>query len=358
MNIQKHKDTIYRNLGKDLINLLKTTNAILAGGAITSLFSSKEINDYDIYFRNKEDLIVFVRNAFVDEENLEEDQFVDVGAYTLICTSYTNKSITFSMNNDLKIQLIHFDYFESINDIFNSYDFKINMGAFDFKTEEFVLHDDFLIDIASRRLCFNEKTAYPIMSSLRVQKYIERGYVISKKEMFKIGLAIADLNISSWQELEDQLSGFYGIDISLIFDKTKEFSLLEAIDALDKVEELPDFERNSNPSLKQILFSVQDNPFKDQQIFFHYVSVQDDKIKSYDTYYYEDDDTTILWKYDNIYNVKNLQVLTNKVDVSNRWFPGNVKLLVLESVDTVMTMGVSELELTGNVKVIGLLDKK
>ena len=202
MNFTKQKNTIYRNLGVELVQLMKTTKAILAGGALTSIFSGKEINDYDLYFRNKEDLILFVRNAFLDEDNIEdEDDFIEMEAYSLICTSQTDRSITFNVpNSNLKLQLIHFDYFENVSDIFKSYDFTINMCAFDFVHEQFIMEENFLIDIAQRRLTFNTGTKYPIMSTLRVSKYCDRGYTISKKEMFKIGLAISSLNITSWDE--------------------------------------------------------------------------------------------------------------------------------------------------------------
>ncbi|EBS4516674.1 hypothetical protein DQT32_04600 [Salmonella enterica subsp. enterica serovar Braenderup] len=351
MNYTKQKNTIYRNLGEDLVNLLKTTNAILAGGAITSIFSGNEINDYDIYFRSKEDLIVFVRNLYCDEDNLEEDQFVDIGAYSFVCTSQTERSITFGEpNNDKrKIQLIHFDYFDNATEIFDSYDFSINMGAYDFKHEEFVFSTDFLTDIAQRRLTFNAGTKYPIMSTLRVSKYVDRGYVISKKEMFKIGLAVADLNITSWEELEDQLSGFYGVDVSAMFDRRQEFSIEAAIEMLDLVEELPTNFDNSPPNLRQVLFNIEGNPYKNQVVFYKPVN----RIN-------RDDSTGQSWTSPQIWtlgveqDVKHVDVYATEAEaiayVNNHWRNGEVGVMVLMIERGSVTMGHYELEVSGIVR--------
>lgn len=240
INFEKQKNTLYRKLGTDIVDLLKASRAIIAGGAITSIFSEKDINDYDIYFRSYEDIEVFIKNVFNQGEYLPETKFVDLPRFSLVCKNHTDRSILFSSGSgDMEkyVQLIHFSFFENAQQIFESFDFHLNMGAFDFCTEEFVLDDNFLTSLTSRRITFNRNTKYPIISTLRVQKYLDRGYKISKKEMFKIALAVNNLTITSWEELEDQMSGFYGVDVSKIFDKEKEFSLEAAIDMLDLVEE-------------------------------------------------------------------------------------------------------------------------
>jgi len=279
MNLGRHKNTLLRNLGEDAISMLTTSNAIIAGGAITSIFSGAEVNDYDIYFRSKKDIITFIRNAYNSEGDLEdgedpfplsEEDFLDMSTFEFTCQNHTSRSITFT-HNDLVLQLIHFEFFQDVTDIFKSYDFHINMAAYDFSTSQFVLHDKFVTDIAERRLTFNKGTRYPIMSSLRVSKYLERGYKISKKEMFKIGMAISDLNITSWEELEDQLSGFYGIDVSEFFDHSVPFTMEDAFSMIETVHEYLDKPTATNPTIEMLFFTVLGNPYANQRIFFKYI---------------------------------------------------------------------------------------
>lgn len=231
---ETERKALLRGFDEDTIELFKTCNAIIAGGAITSIFSSKEINDYDVYFHNIKDMQTFMANAF--DETGEDVELIDYPPYQLVCTSYTTRSIMFRLGEQ-KVQLIHFRFFDSIADIFESFDFTINMGAFDFSTNEFVMDTRFLPDLSKRRLVFNEKTTYPIISTLRVHKYISRGYNISKKVMFQLALAVSRLEINSWEELEDQLSGFYGVDVKDLFNVNAEFNLSAAIDMLDEVDE-------------------------------------------------------------------------------------------------------------------------
>ena len=60
------------------------------------------------------------------------------------------------------------------------------MGAFDCGKGEFVFHDDFFKDIAQRRLCVNPSTSFPIISLLRIDKYKQRGYQISRKDFINL----------------------------------------------------------------------------------------------------------------------------------------------------------------------------
>lgn len=41
---------------EDIWEVLKEHKAIIAGGAITSIFTNQPINDIDVYFRSEEDL--------------------------------------------------------------------------------------------------------------------------------------------------------------------------------------------------------------------------------------------------------------------------------------------------------------
>lgn len=226
MNTIFEKNKLYEHLGKKLIKKLKKYNAFVAGGAITSLFTNKDINDIDIYFRDEKDLINFITEIYNNN-------------YWIV--SCTDKSILFQYkredHNCIDIQLIYFKYFKDAYEIFNTFDFTVNMGAFDFKTEEFVFHDDFLKHNSQRILKFNDKTAFPIISLLRVQKYKEKGFSISKPELLRIALTCMKLKINTYDELKNHLGGMYGVNLDKLFEEIegKEFDLQEAIDVIANV---------------------------------------------------------------------------------------------------------------------------
>jgi len=218
MNFQFEKNKLYNYLGEDLVEALKKHNAFVAGGAITSLFCNREINDVDVYFRNEDSLINFLT------DNWDSRMWV---------VSHTKKATLFTYDRT-KIQLIHFRYFNNPQEIFDTFDFTVCMGCFDFSTEEFVLHEDFLKHNSQRLLKFNSSTTFPIVSLLRVQKYKEKGYTISKPEFIRIVLACMNLEINSFDELKDQLGGMYGINYDKMFEdiEDEDFNLQTAIEKI------------------------------------------------------------------------------------------------------------------------------
>src|SRR5690606_39576707 len=68
---------------------------------------------------------------------------------------------------------------------------------------------------------------YPIMSAIRVKKYESRGYKISKNELLRILLKCSCLNISSYDELAEQIGGLYGLSVDEVFETDKPFDRSE-----------------------------------------------------------------------------------------------------------------------------------
>lgn len=216
------KNKLYNILGDGLIDLLTKYNCYIAGGTITSLFTNSEVNDFDIYFRDEESCVKFIEDVWE-----EGDGYVQI---------VTNKSVLLKMDSG-DVQLIHFKYFEKAEDIFDTFDFTVCMGAFDFKTKEFVLHDEFLKHNSQRIIKFNKNTAFPIVSLLRVQKYNKKKYTISKPEFLRIVMKCMSMDIKTVEELKEQLGGMYGINYDkLIKLKDGEEFSLEAI--IDSIEDL------------------------------------------------------------------------------------------------------------------------
>lgn len=217
------KNKLHSYLGKHLVECLKDAKAYIAGGTITSLYSNREINDIDVYFRDEKSAIKFIARMIEDN-----------GAWVV---SHTNKATQMSYSNGsetIDVQAIHFNYFESTGQLFDSFDFSAVMGAFDFLSDEFIFGDEFLKHNSQRILKFNSNTSYPIVSMLRVQKYEERGYKISKAEFIRIILTCMNLDIQSYDDLKEHLGGMYGESFDSLFKDIEEetFSLQVAIDKI------------------------------------------------------------------------------------------------------------------------------
>ena len=218
MNYEFEKKKLKAYLGKDIYQALKENQCIIAGGMITSLFCNREINDVDVYFRDSESLEVFLT------ENIKNNQWI---------LSKTDKALLVNWNK-LKVQFIYFDTFDNAQDLFNTFDFTVCMGAFDFKTEEFILHNDFLKHNTQKILKFNSNTAYPMVSAFRIDKYKTKGYTISKDEFMRIMLTISLLNINTYEQFKEQVGGMYGInyDKHLKPEKDEEFDLINTIEKM------------------------------------------------------------------------------------------------------------------------------
>ena len=113
----------------DLYDIFLDYECYLAGGAITSIFTNKDINDYDIFFVLKEDIVRFLNKESYGT-NFKSDYAITIA------------------KNGKTIQLIYKHEYPTAQDVLNSFDFSVCMGCYDFSTEEFVLGDIFLEDLA------------------------------------------------------------------------------------------------------------------------------------------------------------------------------------------------------------------
>lgn len=231
--MKKAKYLLLKNMNEDVKNIFKNYKVVIAGGAITSVFTSVPINDYDVYIKSLNDLNVII-------SKLEE-----IG-YEIVFD--TDNAISMKMNKETKIQLIKKLIGKSADEIVNEFDFTVCMGAYDFETDKFILHDRFLYDLARKELIFNTNAKYPICSMYRTRKYQKRGFTLPGVEIIKIALAINNLNLESYADLKEQLQGIDTLFLKDVTDvlmtddyKNKQYDMNEFLDLvsnhLDKVEE-------------------------------------------------------------------------------------------------------------------------
>lgn len=215
------KEVVFKLIGEKLTNIFKRYKVVLAGGAIRCLYCQSidnglknEVKDLDIYFKN-----------IGDFTNLYKE-LLDIGYYNII---ETRNAITLcKLNNEgekvgYPIQLIKLP--ETIGGeeaIFNTFDFTICSGIFDFETEEFHFAPTFEKDNKEKKIVFNINTLYPISSLIRVNKYIKKGYTISNIEYLKIALKISQLEIENYSYLKEQLLGIDTLLLKPLTDRMLE----------------------------------------------------------------------------------------------------------------------------------------
>lgn len=230
---KREKQVLIDGLNNQIQKCLKESSAIIAGGAITSVFTSSRINDYDIYFY---DMASYVKTSAYLRDNENNKHGYELRVSTDNADSFHNKK-----ENSI-IQLIKMPHlFSNPLDIIKEFDFTVCMGAYSFLDNQFYLHKEFLKHNAQRRLIFNPQSKYPICALYRVRKYLKRNYTISGGEIVKIGLAINNLNLETYADLRNQL---YGIDTLILQEltdllmsdeyKDRKFDFLETIDLIDK----------------------------------------------------------------------------------------------------------------------------
>lgn len=208
-------------MGATLWSEIKNHNVIIAGGALTSVFSCEQINDIDIFCSSKEDLEAMKKLFFHDLYHECADDFhaeiINPPTRENEMLGETESAITIQ-NVATKaifqlVKLPHLFYGVDRKMIIESFDFTISMASYFPMLDVFQFHNDFFTHLAQRRLVFNPGTKYPFPSLFRSKKFMKRGYKLSNMELMKIALACHDLKMESAKDLKGQLMG---VDIVLL----------------------------------------------------------------------------------------------------------------------------------------------
>lgn len=215
--------------------ILQETDAMISGGALTSIYTNAPINDLDIYFKSASHFTRFIEAIYETDFTIETN-FPSIGQSKIVTVHGTTpKSLLMQQSvgaENQMIQAIVYHFFETPEELFKAFDFTINMAALEVKTGKLTFHENFMVHNAQRHLSFNPGTLYPIISLLRVKKYEERGYKISKAQMLRIALTCMQLDLKSWEEVRNHCGGMYGLKLTEVFDETKEFNLQEVVEQL------------------------------------------------------------------------------------------------------------------------------
>ena len=151
----------------------------IAGGSLHRPYRNLPLvdSDVDVFFKNKEQL----------------DKFLfDIKVYALRTGKYKTSSYIVSewhhtivvsyMNYDWKIQCVSFKYFESIQDLFKSFDINICRIAYD--GDNVVYEQNVFDQIKNNKLKFNvDSINYPSVTLKRLVKYIKMGYDVEDEDL-------------------------------------------------------------------------------------------------------------------------------------------------------------------------------
>lgn len=233
----KHKTELEKI--KDAADSFLPEHGIIAGGALASAFTRREIQDVDIYFRSKADFIQAVRDAY------------DEGMW---CVLATDRAVTFQSSGKI-VQLMCFDWFAAPAAVFDAFDFTGCMAAYDIDAEQFVFQEEFFKHAAQRHLKFHSGTRYPYGSLLRVLKYQSRGYNIGKADLLRIALCCSKVKLESWEDLAKAIGGQYGEKVNLGSDKP--FSIDAALEILaDSEVTIPSGAEDQPSSADELLVKI------------------------------------------------------------------------------------------------------
>lgn len=224
-------ESIKDDVVKELIN----KNSIISGGAIVSLLTGEEVNDYDYYFTNKETCLA-VANYYAKQFNsahkgkkqvdVRDDEFgritcfissscevgegEDVKNSTLDESNEEDsyKAIYFTSNAITlkgKIQLVirfHGDPAE----IHKNYDFVHCTNYWLSSDRDLHLNIRALESILAKELLY-QGSKYPLCSIIRTRKFIKRGWSINAGQYVKMAMQLNDLDLKNIEVLKEQLTG-------------------------------------------------------------------------------------------------------------------------------------------------------
>jgi hypothetical protein len=244
-------------------------NAIVTGGCIASMLLGEPINDFDVYFRNRETTLavakyyvskfdnntgcemrvddsaddrirVVIRSAGIaSEEGTSRPYQYFEGRPAEEAEAYVGEVMTdpgdiedrYEQTNDLALQatddgkpkfrpvfmstnaitLSHriqvvLRFYGDADKIHENFDFVHCTNYWQGWDDTLVLHPKALEALLTRELRY-VGSKYPICSLIRLRKFIKRGWVINAGQILKMAMQISELDLHNHIVLQDQLTG-------------------------------------------------------------------------------------------------------------------------------------------------------
>lgn len=248
----------------ETVHSLVKRNTIITGGCIASMLLGERVNDFDLYFRNKETAVAvgayyverFVKAtghpmrldaegdrvrivtesghrgetagdvATLDDAGDIEDAYEEVTEKALNTESEgpaTYRPVFMSTNaitlSD-RIQLVLRFYGEP-DAIHENYDYVHCTNYWTPWDGKLVLRPDALESLLARELRY-VGSKYPLCSIIRLRKFIRRGWTINAGQILKAIMQVSELDLKDPKVLEDQLTGVDSAYFIEIMNKVRE----------------------------------------------------------------------------------------------------------------------------------------
>jgi hypothetical protein len=210
------------------VKRLVDENSIITGGCIASMLLGEKINDFDIYFTNKEttkavakyyvkefcgsdsDIDVIEEetgriNILVPSEGIRKAK-VKSGEETKDEEKYKVKFITsnaISLAN--KVQLV-IRFYGNADEIHKNYDFTHVTNYWESTNGKLTLRQDALESLLARELRY-QGSLYPVCSVIRTRKFLKRDWKINAGQYLKMCFQISLLDLTDINVLKEQLIG-------------------------------------------------------------------------------------------------------------------------------------------------------
>lgn len=246
------------------VKSLASMNTIVTGGCIPSMLLGEPVNDFDIYFVDRETVEAVARyyvEKFVaatghpmkveskdgrvrivtasghrgetagdvevlsdpgeiedtyDETNEKAQQTTDDGLPPYRPVFMSTNAITLS--NRVQIVLRFYGPPETIHE---NYDFVHCTNHWTSRSDELVLRQPALESLLSRELRY-VGSKYPLCSVMRLRKFLRRGWTINAGQILKMLMQVSELDLKNTAVLEDQLTGVDAAFFSDLIAKLRE----------------------------------------------------------------------------------------------------------------------------------------
>lgn len=262
--LRKKIDDWCTNVDDKDLKILIQRDTICTGGAISSMLTGEDVNDYDIYFKTRETtkrvaeyylgkflqnppssfknssqeikMVVIAKDDRVEirvqsqgiagesgtadyqyfegvTDPSEPEAFVNNLAKDLEESNQkegkskyrpifiTQNAITLSD----KVQII-IRFFGSVDQIHENYDYVHCTCSWESSTGELRIPQKALISLINKRLKY-QSSKYPLCSIIRSRKFIKRGWHIDAGQYLKMAWDLNKLDLENLEVLEDQLTG-------------------------------------------------------------------------------------------------------------------------------------------------------
>ena len=151
----------------------------IAGGALHRTYRKLPLSDsdVDVFFKNKEQL-----DKYLLELNSNALSTTKYSVTTYIVSEWHHTMVVSYMDTEWKIQCVSFKYFDTIEDLFRSFDINVCCIAYD--GTNVVYEHNALNEINNNVIHFNANSInYPSVTLKRLVKYVKMGYDIEDHDL-------------------------------------------------------------------------------------------------------------------------------------------------------------------------------